>query len=232
MSLCLHRNTGPRGPRAAREIEGLPDCPEILQEAGNRGITQVVHFTTLRGAVGVLAAGALKSRAGVREDEYLEQVYRPNANFRKDPEWLDYVNLSIQRINEWMFQTSTRWHPLEIGSWVVLSFHPRILAHPGVVFTTTNNIYPSCERAEGLSGFRRMFAETVRGYYGQALGREGKLASWSTDRQAEVLYPGEVSCDHLQRIDVQGEPSLETIHGAMGALNANVPVLHAPEVFQ
>ena len=222
----------PARPRAAREIEGLPDCPEILQEAGSRGITQVVHFTTLRGAVGVLAAGALKSRARVREDEYLEQVYRPNANFRKDPEWLDYVNLSIQRINEWMFQTSTRWHPLEIGSWVVLSFHPRILAHPGVVFTTTNNIYSSCERAEGLNGFRRMFAETVRGYYGQALGREGKLASWSTDRQAEVLYPGEVSCDHLQRIDVQSEPSLETIHGAMGALNANVPVLHAPEVFQ
>ncbi len=222
----------PARARDARDIAGLPDCPEILQEAENRGITQVVHFTTLRGAVGVLAAGALKSRARVGEDEYLERVYRPNASFRKDPEWLDYVNLSIQRINDWMFERSTSWHPSEIGSWVVLSFHPRILAHPGVVFTTTNNIYPSCERAEGLAGFRRMFAEVVRGYYGRAQGREGKLVSWPTDRQAEVLYPGEVSCDHLQRIDVQNEPSLETVHGALGALDADVPVLHAPEVFQ
>ena len=222
----------PARARVAREIAGLPDCPEILHEAENRGITQVVHFTTLRGAVGVLAANALKSRARLSNDEYLERVYRPNANIRKDPDWLDYVNLSIERINEWMFQRSTRWHPLEVGSWVVLSFHPRILSHPGVVFTTTNNIYGYCERAEGLGGFHRMFAETVRGYFGQVRNREGKLESWPTDRQAEVLYPGEVSCDHLQRIDVQREEALETIDGAMGALDTSVPVLHAPEVFE
>ena len=107
-----------------------------------------------------------------------------------------------------------------------------MLSHPGVVFATTNNIYPSCERAEGLSGFRRMFAGTVRGYYGQERNREGKLDSWPTDRQAEVLYPGEVSWANLQRIDVQLEQSLETIHGAMGALGASVPIRHAPEVFE
>ena len=221
----------PALPETEREIAGLPDCPVILDAAERRGITEIVHFTTVRGAVGVLAAQALKSRARVSEDEYLEKVYRPNALFRKDGAWSDYVNLSIERINEWMFQTSTRWHSDENNSWVVLSFHPRILSHPGVVFTTTNNIYPSCERVEGLSGFERMFAETVRGYYSQLRTREGKLDSWPTDRQAEVLYPGQVSCAHLQRIDVQLEQALETIHGAMGALDASVPIRHAPEVF-
>ena len=222
----------PARPRTEEEIADLPDCPSILDNAEQRGITQVVHFTTVRGAVGVIAAKALKSRARVGEDEYLERVYQPNALFRKDHAWLDYVNLSIERINEWMFQTSTRWHASENNPWVVLSFQPRMLSHPGVVFTTTNNIYPSCERAEGLSGFRRMFAGTVRGYYGQERNREGKLDSWPTDRQAEVLYPGEVSWANLQRIDVQLEQSLETIHGAMGALGASVPIRHAPEVFE
>ena len=222
----------PARPRTEKEIADLPDCPTILDAAEQREITQVVHFTTVSGAVGVLAAQALKSRARVGNDKYLERVYQPNAHFRKDQAWLDYVNLSIERINEWMFQTSTRWHSDENNPWVVLSFQPRILSHPGVVFTTTNNIYPSCERAEGSSGFCRMFAGAVRGYYGQERNREGKLDSWPTDRQAEVLYPGEVSCAHLQRIDVQLEESLETIHGAMGALDASVPIRHAPEVFE
>ena len=219
-------------PRTPQEILTLPSCPTILQAAEQRGITEIVHFTTVHGAVGVLAAKALKSRARLREDQYLERVYRPNAEVRKDGAWLDYVNLSIERINEWMFQTSTGWHEAENNSWVVLSFMPRILCHPGVVFATTNNIYPACERAEGLAGFRGMFAKTVLGYYSQIRDREGKLDSWPTDRQAEVLYPGEVSCDHLQRIDVQLEEALETIHGAMGALDATIPVRHAPEVFQ
>ena len=65
-------------PRTEKEIADLPDCPIILDTAEQRGITQVVHFTTVRGAVGVLAAKALKSRARVGEDEYLEQIYRPN----------------------------------------------------------------------------------------------------------------------------------------------------------
>ena len=219
-------------PRTAEEIRALPSWPTILEAAEQRGITEVVHFTTVRGAVGVLAAKALKSRERLGEDQYLERVYQPNAAFRKDEAWLDYVNLSIERINEWMFQTSTRWHAAQNNSWVVLSFVPRILSHPGVVFATTNNIYPSCERAEGLDGFGRMFAETVRGYYGEIRNRKGKSDSWPTDRQAEVLYPGEVCCGYLQRIDVQLEDALETIHGAMGALDATIPIRHAPEVFQ
>ena len=221
----------PAHPRKPEEIERMPGFPQILDEAMQRGITQVVHFTTVSGAVGVLASNAVKSRARVSEDSYLEMVYQPNADIRKDLAWLDYVNLSVERINEWMFYTSTRWHWREDNPWVVLSFHPRILTHPGVVFATTNNIYPRCRRAEGLAGFRQMFAATVYGRYRDVHDRTDKEDAWPTDRQAEVLYPGEVSCEHLQRIDVQVEQTLETIDGAMGALGTNVPVCYAPEVF-
>lgn len=219
-------------PRMAEEIAGLLFCPEVAAAAKERGVTQVVHFTTVRGAVGVLWSGFVKSRLRLPQDEHLEYVYRPNANFRKDTAWLDYVNLSIERINDWMFDTSVRWHATECNPWVVLSFDPQILAHPGVVFTTTNNIYPTCRRAEGLAGFSDMFADVVLGRYNSRHDRRGKPPAWPTDRQAEVLYPLELSCKFLQRIDVQTEAALDDVHGALGGLGLDVPVRYAPEVFQ
>ena len=219
-------------PRSAAELESVSRCPEVIAAAERRGISQVVHFTTVKGAVGILATKAVKSRARLSEDLYLEHVYSPNAlNRTKDEAWLDYVNLSVERINDWMFEKSKRWHVFSNNPWVVLSFHPRMLGHPGVVFTTTNNIYPACERAEGLIGFCRMFGDTVYGRYGSLHDRVDKSAEWPTDRQAEVLYPGELSCDYLQRIDVQLEQSLDTIAAAADVLNVMVPIRHASEVF-
>lgn len=192
-----------------------------------------MHFTTMTGAVGVLAGGAVKSRERLPEDKYLEYVYRPNATYRKDTSWLDYVSLSVERINAWMFGASQRWHAAEGNPWVLLSFCPEILAHPGVVFTTTNNIYPACTRAEGLAGFERMFGETVVGRYNRLHGRDGKLSAWPTDRQAEVLYPGELSCEYLQWIDAQTEDAVDGIHGMLSGLQLDeITIRHAPEAFK
>ena len=223
----------PARPRSPDEIALLPACPEVIVAADERGVRNVMHFTTMTGAVGILAAGAVKSRERLPEDKFLEYVYRPNATCRKDTAWLDYVNLSVERINDWMFDASRRWHAAEGNPWVVLSFSPEILGHPGVVFTTTNNIYPACTRAEGLTGFERMFAETVLGRYNVIHNRGDNLPAWPTDRQAEVLYPGELSCEHLQRIDAQTEDAVDGIHGMLSGLQVKkVTVCHAPEVFE
>lgn len=219
-------------PRTPQEVADLAGCPGVVAEATRRGIKEVVHFTTLRGAVGVLASGAVKSRKRLPTERYLEHVYRPNADTRKDPLWLDYVNLSIERVNDWMFNTSVCWHVADNNPWVVLSFDVAIFGHPGVVFTTTNNIYPSCERAEGLDGFKAMFANSVEGRYGIVHTREDKLPQWTTDRQAEVLYAGELSCEYLRRIDVQLPEAEDGIHGALAGLNLSVSVRYAPEVFR
>ena len=226
------RNYNMAVPRKPEEIGRLPYRPEVLIESERRGISQVVHFTTSSGALGILATKAVKSRKRLPDDRFLEHVYRPNARLRKDTPWLDYVNLSIERINDWMFATSTRWHVSENVSWVALAFSPEILAHPGVVFTTTNNIYPACLRSEGLAGFTAMFADVVIGRYDSRHDRVRKLDTWPTDRQAEVLYPGELSCEFLQRIDVQLEETFDLVHGMLAGLALNVPVRHAPEVFQ
>ena len=229
--MTLPRNLHAR-PRTAEEIATLRDNPEILKAVSDRNITQVVHFTTLSGAVGILASRAIKSRTKLPKDMHLRYVYQPNARTRKDQAWLDYVNLSVERINAWMFDHSTEWHADEDNPWVVFSFHPQILAHPGVVFTTTNNIYPACSRGEGLGGFDAMFAETVIGRFDSVHDRIGTPENWTTERQAEVLYPGMLSCEYLQRIDVQLEESLDRVYGILGGLDLDFDVSHAPEVFR
>lgn len=221
-------------PRTPDEIKSLPNCPEVEEAALKRQITDVLHFTTMSGVTGILAKKTVKSRKRLPDDKYLEFVYRPNVETRKDPEWLDYVNLSITDINDSMFEASARWHEDKNNPWVVLSFKPEILGHAGVVFTTTNNIYPACIRAEGLLGFKQMFADPVYGRYDTKHNRTGKPDNCPTDRQAEVLYPGELSCDYLQRIDVQVEESVDSIRGILAALGfpQEIPVFHAPEVFK
>lgn len=220
-------------PRTPEEIALLAPNPDVVEAAQELGVGEVVHFTTVHGAVGVLASGAVKSRRRLPSDEYVEHVYRPNARSRaRDAAWLDYVNLSISMINDWMFDTSERWHITEEVSWVVLSFKPHLLGDPGVVFATTNNIYPSCHRAEGLPGFLQMFDEVVHGRYSFKHTREGLQSHFTTDRQAEVLYPGELSIRYLQRIDVQVEAIVDDIEGALGGLGLSVPVRFAPEVFE
>ena len=219
-------------PRSPDELAKLPHYPEVVAAAIDRDVTDIVHFTTTKGALGILASGALLSRKRLPETKYLEHVYRPNTRLRKDGAWLDYVNLSISRINDWMFGSSTGWHSDEDISWVVLAFDPEILGHPGVVFSTTNNIYPSCRRAEGLDGFNSLFAETVEGRFGGVHGRSGKLDCWPTDRQAEVLYPGELSCGHLRRIDVQLAETTDVLAGILNGLDLEVSIRLAPEVFQ
>ncbi|MGH3115878.1 MAG: DarT ssDNA thymidine ADP-ribosyltransferase family protein [Gaiellales bacterium] len=212
----------------------LPAQPEIVTAANRRGVTEIVHFTTVQGAVGICATRAVKSRRLLPEDNYLEHVYRPNALDRsRDSAWHDYVNLSVSRINDWMFGASRRWHVTEGVSWVLLSFITKLLGDPGVVFTTTNNAYAGVTRAEGLEGFEQMFADRVIGsYYGTVQRSPGHPSSFPTHRQAEVLYPFELPISYLQKIYVQTEEGLDNVEGALGATDTDVPAQLAPEVFR
>jgi hypothetical protein len=89
----------------------------------------------------------------------------------------------------------------------VLSFDVSILDDDGVWFTTTNNVYEAvCRRGLGREGFDDMFARCVPwGYLGSEKRRTAATPShWTTDRAAEVLYPGELPLDRLNRIYVPG----------------------------
>lgn len=213
------------------------NAAQIAAYAKARGITEILHFTTNKGLIGVLASGAVLSRDLLDADAYLEHIYTPNCADRpKDADWTGYVNLSISRVNASMLGYSRGWHPVgEDLWWAVLAFDPGILGAPDVWFTTTNNTYPVADRATGAAGFEALFAPRV------PWGRFGSIRiraphdkpSWTTCPQAEVLYPGKLSTGRLTGIYVHEAEHVDAVAGLLEAVAGapRVPVVHQPEVF-
>jgi hypothetical protein len=204
---------------------------ELIQR---RDIKEVLHFTTNRGLLGALHSGSLKSRSRLEKDKQLEFIFSANSPFRKDKDWLDYVNLSISRINKQFFSIAAgRWHRDKDLWWCILSFSTDILSHDRVHFTTTNNIYPSVQRGTGASALEAMFAGRIVGRYGSIIHRPPNMPpALTTCEQAEVLYPGEIPTSFLERIYVATEDDSDEVYGQFGALmHREVQVDISPEKF-
>lgn len=210
----------------------------VLEEVRYRGIMEVLHFTTSRGLLGIFASQAILCRDQLPENEHIEYIYTPNCADRlKDREWTGYVNLSISHVNQAMLDSSNRWHPPSDELWwIILSFHPQILAAPGVYFATTNNTYPPVRRGEGGAGLRALFADRIPwGYYGGIHVRQPAAPKDSpTDPQAEVLYPSRLPVADLQVIYVLKPEHADWARSVIELLPfaPNVPVIHRPEAFQ
>ncbi|WP_419553563.1 DarT ssDNA thymidine ADP-ribosyltransferase family protein [Candidatus Poriferisodalis sp.] len=203
-------------PQTASEVQQAACFPAVVDEALDRDIADIVHFTRYSGLVGILTTMDVKGRSYLSAEELVEFVYQPNAADRsRDASWHDYINLSVTGINTRLFRkASEEWHPNE--DWVILSFEPKVLGDPGVVFTTTNNAYPNVHRATGLRGFRQMFAASVPwGYYGDVHHRHGHASAVPTDPQAEVLYPHSLALDGLQTVIVPDDDVGDRVHAAL-----------------
>lgn len=171
--------------------------------ARQRGVTEVVHFTTDLGLLGILTVGCVLSRKRLSEENWLRHILTVNAERRWDYNWLDYVNLSVSNINRNFFGISVNWHCRELGRWwCILSFLPEILDHKDVWFSTTNNGYPATQRAQGVEGFEALFADQVAGRYGTMTDRMDRPSYLPTDPQAEILYPEKLSLNFLQHVYV------------------------------
>jgi hypothetical protein len=204
---------------------------EIIQR---RGIEEVLHFTTNRGLLGALHSGSVKSRSRLEKDKQLEFIFSANAAFRKDEAWLDYVSLSISRINRQFFSVAAgRWHRDKDLWWCILSFSPIILTHEGVYFTTTNNIYPSVRRGRGADALEATFADRIVGRYGAIIHRPANMpAALTTCEQAEVLYPRQVPTSFLQRIYVATDDDSDEVYGQLQALmHEEIEISVSPKKF-
>lgn len=218
-------------PQSRDEARSAPQCPEVVTAAQERGITSIVHFTTVGGLKGILASGALKSRRDLPGDELVKYVYEPNAVDRHlDQLWHDYVNLSVTVINVRMFNFSAREH--QDAEWVILESGPEILGDGGVVFCTTNNIYPAARRGRGLPGFERMFAPKVAGWYGHPVVRGERPSNQTTDPQAEVLYPFELPLTHLHTVTVSDDDGYEAVEAALSHFPYAPMIERDPEAFR
>jgi hypothetical protein len=205
---------------------------EIIKQ---RKITEVLHFTTNEGLLGILYTRSVKSRQKLPKEKTLEYIYQPNAVFRKDKYWLDYINLSISRINYQFFDVSAnRWHRDRNIWWCVLSFDPVILSHSGVYFTTTNNMYTGVRRNTGGKGLQMLFDSLIIQWAGQIVRRDSDLpAKFPTCSQAEVLYPGELSTKFLQRVYVStGEDHDDICGQCAGVSFPDLEVRILPEIFK
>ena len=201
----------------------------------NRGIAEVLHFTTSRGVLGVLHTGALKARQRLATDKQLQYILKVNAASReKDSDWLDYVNLSIGRINSWFFDISSgKWHVADDLFWAVLAFDVEILSHDDVYFTTTNNIYTGVKRARGAKGIEGMFAPKIVRWTGNVVVRDaGQRDNEPTCLQAEVLYPKQVLLKYLRTIYVRKDDEEDELSAQLAITrNQRINIVTEPEIF-
>ncbi|MGW7609183.1 DarT ssDNA thymidine ADP-ribosyltransferase family protein [Streptomyces sp. NPDC054766] len=202
-----------------------------------RGISEVRHFTTNRGLAGVLATQTLLSRKRLPEESYLEHIFTPNCDTRKDLNYLDTISLSISKINADFFDIcSGSWHADSDVWWVVLGFDASVLAHPGVIFTTTNNIYSNVRRGKGVEAFKMLFADEIRPFVpppNVIIRRIGRPEECPTDVRAEALYPQHLTTDHLLRIYVRFPEHEEKVAATMDAVgHPSVEIKYDPEAFR
>ncbi len=195
--------------------------PLTLEEViSSRGIKEILHFTTNRGLLGILATGAVKSRKRLPDEDHVEHLFIPNTETRKDLLWTDYVNLSISVTNS-RFLSWSRRQPREDDRlfWCILSFSSEILLHPGVLFVSTNNIYTGVKRGRKAEHLEALFAPRVHQWGEYYVTRSNLHASCCpTCEQAEVLYPAELSIAHLQRIYVLNGETQDEVHAMIGTV--------------
>ena len=202
---------------------------------GVRSIRGVLHFTTNRGLVGVLAVRQLMSRFRLSQEQLLEYVLHVNAAYRaeamsdfdKSQNWLDYVNLSISEVNTRFLAASRKWHNSSDVWWCILEFDPNIMTHEGVYFATTNNSYSGCVRGLGVDGLSALFRPKVARKADWMVERDARGSNLPTCEQAEVLYPESVGVEHLRRIYVEESEHYDIVGGWLrefgcGGVNVSV----------
>lgn len=198
-----------------------------------RDIEEVLHFTTNAGLVGILGSGRVLSRKRLPKENYVEHVYRPNSKVRRDGPWLDYVNLSISRLNWEFFGHSRGWHADREIWWCALAFEPAVLASEGVLFATTNNIYSGCLRAPGEAGLEALFAPSVVRWRNNVVHRDPSLLDrWTTCHQAEVLAPVEVPTQGLRRLIVATDAHADIASSQAEILLGDLPIDVDPSAFE
>ena len=191
----------------------------VAERARERGITEILHYTSQKGIQGSVMKGAVLSRQQMENDEDVAYIFE-GVWPRRDHVWVDYISLSISRINASLYDKSRARYP--DWWWAVMSFSPEILDHDGVWFTTTNNVYEDVlERGQGVDGLEALFKDRVPwGYYGAvSVRRDSHPDNWPTDRQAEVLYPSTLSLDHLLCVYVPGSQHRALVHAWCEAFN-------------
>lgn len=203
-------------------MSDILDC-NVDSVISDRGIKEVLHFTTENGLTGCCASNFVLSRAGLNADKYLSFIASPvskerkeaESTFNKDENWLDYVNLSVSEINSHYYNAARNWFKGEGAWWCILAFNPDILGHDKVYFATTNNIYTSVRRTKGAPGLKALFSSQIERWNRNVIVRRGREKHLPTCEQAEVLYPNKLSMQYLMKVYALNEEQASSINGTL-----------------
>lgn len=211
----------------------------ITQKIIERNISEILHFTTNNGLLGILATGSLLAHSELPSEKRLSHILQINCPDRsRDREWHSYVNLSIERINGSFFRIAkNKWHAHRDIFWCILSFSPEIMAHAGVMFSTTNNAYDFTERAPGEQGLEALFAPSVRLFQNKwATRSKASQSNLTTCNQAEVLYPRALPIQYLRRVYLSSDANLHEVQAQLGIfypdIGENLELIVAPHLFE
>lgn len=207
----------------------------ISDIAQQKGVKELIHFTTNSGLLGILAKRGVLPSARLTEEDTLAFIFKQNSVSRREwnKKWLSYINLSVSKVNNSFFSYSQYIHKDSDVYWIILSFSTEVLNQQGVFFTTTNNIFPSCTRGEGEASFECMFASSIEGKRQKIFSRtEQHHSSWTTCEEAEVLYPDFLTLDFLLKIYVPDIDVKRIVIAQLSAFNADFEICVAPEKFK
>jgi len=226
-------------------MKTIPSFFEELQPViVQRGISQLVHFTPLNNLFSIIELQALIARDRVlqiakeRKDQFLLDYVSFNDSMRLDAR-TNFINLSIEHPNISLFKRfRERYNDCNV--WCVLLLTPNCLALPGALFCVGNAASTrvrACGTGATIEHLLALFADNViaGNQFGQrTLNRHGLAACYTTDPQAEVLIPGEISLSFVKGIAFENAQALQRAKSALtllcpDLLKPNFEIL--PELF-
>lgn len=183
------------------------ESSQMAAYIASRGIHRLVHFSPRRNLIGIFQMGGLWARgrliayAKEHEDADMMAYVTWNDAVRLDGRQ-DCINLSIERINLYLFNVFRRKFEERFGDnepWCVIEIDPSVMLMPGVVFARANAASSSVKAsgtAPGLTGLMALYADRVvtpKRYGTRVDERAPDLPlACPTSIQAEVMVPGTI----------------------------------------
>ena len=183
------------------------ESSQMAAYIASRGIHRLVHFSPRRNLIGIFQMGGLWARgrliayAKEHEDADMMAYVTWNDAVRLDGRQ-DCINLSIERINLYLFNVFRRKFEERFGDnepWCVIEIDPSVMLMSEVVFARANAASSSVKAsgtAPGLKGLMALYADRVvtpKRYGTRVDERAPDLPlACPTSIQAEVMVPGTI----------------------------------------
>ena len=221
-----------------------PDRAAFEAEVKRRSITRVVHFTPTINLISIYGQEALLSREQLKcltveyPELHLADYVEINDQLRLD-HLNDYLNLSIQHPNHWLFKKFREYCRNWCDSWCVIALTPECLWYADTMFSI-GNAASSYSKRHGINGLYATFCslfqdKVIAGnmYSQRILTRANLTDCHPTDAQAEVLVKTRIPIECITGIffETQEEASRSRAAISLSVKNPLPPFMVNTQLF-